>query len=569
MAYKIDADKCIGCTACARQCPVKAISGERQQTHVIDPEYCINCGLCTQFCAQSAIINQWGAPVKFNKDARKQRKVPDIDTEACTGCWMCVEECPKYVLRISEPLFHGDIRTHAELFDPDNCIGCGKCEKRCPIGAITMEDRETAMRNAADRRGSVTNKKISKGRRIMSTLKKCYYRVFQWIFNIGARCLYWRRPIVTSGPNSVTKIPELLKERNVTKPIIVTGPSIGKKLAPRVTEALDAAGIPYFMFANVEANPSVNTVNTIQKLYFENKCDGFIAIGGGSPMDAAKGAAARVVRPRTPVGKMAGLLRVMRRIPPFIAVPTTAGTGSETTIAAVITDTDTHHKYALMDLHLIPRYAVLDPEMTRGLPPKITAATGMDALTHAVEAYCCWTYNTKESLRDAEEATVAIFKYLKRAYDNGDDMEARNEMLIASYKAGFAFTRAGVGNVHAIAHTLGGLYNTPHGLANAVILPIVLEDYGPAVYKKLARLSELTGTCTSGTEEEKAKAFIKEIRAMNTYFEHPTGFDFIQEKDIPQMIKWALHEANPTYPVPVVYDEERCNKVIHRIINEA
>ena len=177
----------------------------------------------------------------------------------------------------------------------------------------------------------------------MSTLKKCYYRVFQWIFNIGARCLYWRRPIVTSGPNSVTKIPELLKERNVTKPIIVTGPSIGKKLAPRVTEALDAAGIPYFMFANVEANPSVNTVNTIQKLYFENKCDGFIAIGGGSPMDAAKGAAARVVRPRTPVGKMAGLLRVMRRIPPFIAVPTTAGTGSETTIAAVITDTDTHH----------------------------------------------------------------------------------------------------------------------------------------------------------------------------------------------------------------------------------
>ena len=355
MAYKINADKCNGCTDCARPCPVKAISGERQQIHVIDPEYCINCGLCAQFCAQSAIINQWGAPVKFDKDARKQRKVPDIDTEACTGCWMCVEECPKFVLRISEPLFHGDIRTHAELFDPDNCIGCGKCEKRCPIGAITMEDLETAMRNAADRRGSVTNKKTSKGRRIMSTLKKCYYRVFQWIFNIGARCLYWRRPIVTSGPNSVTKIPELLKERNVTKPIIVTGPSIGKKLAPRVTEALDAAGIPYFMFANVEANPSVNTVNTIQKLYFENNCDGFIAIGGGSPMDAAKGAAARVVRPRTPVGKMAGLLKVMKRIPPFIAVPTTAGTGSETTIAAVITDTDTHHKYALMDLHLIPR----------------------------------------------------------------------------------------------------------------------------------------------------------------------------------------------------------------------
>lgn len=403
----------------------------------------------------------------------------------------------------------------------------------------------------------------------MSKLKTAYYRVFQWIFNIGARLLYWRRPIVVRGDNSVTKIPGVLNECKVTKAMIVTGPSVGKKLAPRITDALDAAGIPYFMYAEVEANPSVKTVNTIQKLYLENGCNGFIAIGGGSPMDATKAAAARVVRPRTPVGKMAGLLKVMKKIPPLIAVPTTSGTGSETTIAAVITDNETHHKYALMDLHLIPLYAVMDPEMTRGLPPKITAATGMDALTHAVEAYCCWTYNTKESLRDAEEATAAIFKYLKRAYDNGDDMEAREEMLMASYKAGFAFTRAGVGNVHAIAHTLGGLYNTPHGLANAVILPIVLEDYGPKVYKKLARLSELAGICTSGSEEQKAKAFIQEIRAYNEYFQHPTGFDFIQEKDIPQMIKWALHEANPTYPVPVVYDEERCRKVINRIINEA
>ena len=403
----------------------------------------------------------------------------------------------------------------------------------------------------------------------MGKLKTAYYRVFQAIFNIGARCLYWRKPIPFSGVGSIDKIPELMKKENVTKAMIVTGPSVGKKLAPRILEKLEAAGIEYVLFAEVEANPSVNTVNKIQKLYLDNGCNGFLAIGGGSPMDAAKGAAARVVRPRTPVGRMAGLLRVMKKIPPFIAVPTTAGTGSETTIAAVITDTDTHHKYALMDLHLVPKYAILDPEMTRGLPPKITAATGMDALTHAVEAYVCWTYNTKESLRLAEEATVAIFKFLERAYRNGDDMEARTEMLVASFKAGFAFTRAGVGNVHAIAHTLGGLYNTPHGLANAVILPIVLEDYGAAVYPKLAHLAELTGTATTGSEEEKTKAFIKEIRAMNQRMEIPTGFDHIQEKDIPQMIEWALHEANPVYPVPVVYDEQRCEKVIRRIINEA
>ena len=403
----------------------------------------------------------------------------------------------------------------------------------------------------------------------MSTIKTAYYRSFQAVFNVGARLLYWRRPIPVSGVGSIQKIPEILKKEGVKKVMVVTGPTVGKRLAPKILTELDAAGIAYTMFAEVEANPSVATVNKIQKLYLENACEGFIAVGGGSPMDAAKAAAARVVRPNTEVGKMAGLLKVGKKIPPYIAVPTTAGTGSETTIAAVITDGETHHKYALMDLHLVPKYAVLDPEMTRELPPKITSTTGMDALTHAVEAYVCWTYNTKESLRLAEEAVCGIFKYLERAYRDGSDMEARTEMLIAAYKAGFAFTRAGVGNVHAIAHTLGGLYNTPHGLANAVILPIVLEDYGKVIYPKLAHLAELTGLKTDGTVEEKAKAFIAEIRAMNRRMEIPTGFDHIKEEDIPQMIQWALAEANPVYPVPVVYDEARCEKVIRRIIAEA
>ncbi len=403
----------------------------------------------------------------------------------------------------------------------------------------------------------------------MSIVNKAYYRGFQAVFNVGARCLYWRRPIPVSGVGAIQKIPGILKKEKVKKVMVVTGPTVGKKLAPKILKELDSAGIAYTHYDQVEANPSVNTVNKIQALYLQEGCQGFIAIGGGSPMDAAKAAAARVVRPKTEVGKMAGLLKVGRKIPPYIAVPTTAGTGSETTIAAVITDSDTHHKYALMDLHLVPKYAVLDPEMTRDLPQKITSTTGMDALTHAVEAYLCWTYNTHESIRLAEEAVCEIFEYLERAYNDGNDMEARTQMLIAAYKAGFAFTRAGVGNVHAIAHTLGGLYNTPHGLANAVILPIVLEDYGEAVEEKLAHLAELTGVCYTGTDAEKAKAFIAEIRAMNRRMNIPTGFDFIREEDIPQMIKWALAEANPVYPVPVVYNKKRCEKVIRRIIAEA
>ena len=327
----------------------------------------------------------------------------------------------------------------------------------------------------------------------MDAIKNAYYRSFQAVFNVAARCLYWRKPITVEGEGALSKAPELFKKNHVKKVMIVTGRTVGKTIAPIAKAALDKAGIAYEHYSEVSANPTVTVVNEIQKKYLETGCEGFLAIGGGSPMDAAKGAAARVVHPNTPVNKMAGLLKVMHKIPTFVAVPTTAGTGSETTIAAVITDPETHHKYAIMDLCLVPKYAILDPELTRDLPQKTTSTTGMDALTHAVEAYVCWTYNTKESIRLAEEATVAIFKYLERAYNDGNDMEARQQMLTAAFKAGFAFTRAGVGNVHAIAHTLGGLYNTPHGLANAVILPIVLEDYGEAVYAKLAHLAELTG----------------------------------------------------------------------------
>jgi len=262
---------------------------------------------------------------------------------------------------------------------------------------------------------------------------------------------------------------------------------------------------------------------------------------------------------------MGGLLCVWRKIPPLIAIPTTAGTGSETTIAALVTDSKTRHKSAIMDLHLIPLYAVLDPELTLGLPTHITASTGMDALTHAVEAYLCWTYSTQESTSFAEEAVAIIFKYLEKAYLDGNNIEARQQMQIAAYLAGFAFTRSGVGNIHAIAHTLGGLYNMPHGLANAIILPIVLEDYGHRVYKKLAKLARIAGLGKDESDEEAAKLFIAEIRAMNTRMGIGTSFDCIRDADVEQMAKWAYKECNPLYPVPVLFDIDHYKKLIERI----
>ena len=400
-------------------------------------------------------------------------------------------------------------------------------------------------------------------------VKRAYYRTFQGVFGVGEKFMPWRKPELVTGPGGIREIPRLLADAGVKKPMLVTGPNIVKTIGKRILELLDGAGIACAVFSEVEANPSVVTAERIYLRYQENGCDGFIALGGGSPMDAAKAAAALCPRPDKRLTQLAGLLKVGRPIPPFIAIPTTSGTGSETTVAAVITDWETNHKYAIMDLHLIPHYAILDPELTLGLPPRTTATTGMDALTHAVEAYLCWTYNTRESRRDAQEAVQSIFVNLEKVYAHPDDINGRQEMMLAAFKAGFAFTRSSVGNVHAIAHTLGGFYNTPHGLANAVILPIVLEDYGEAVYPKLARLAVLAKVKTCGTTEEKAKAFIAEIRAMNRRMGMPTGFDFIKDEDIPTMVKYALAEANPVYPVPVVYDRERCAAVIRRIRREA
>jgi len=392
-----------------------------------------------------------------------------------------------------------------------------------------------------------------------------FCRVFQFFLNLGDYVLPWRKSIRIEGAGCIREIPRLIRENQGTKPLLVTDPGLVKAgIAARVTGVLENTGVSYSIFSEVEANPSINTVNKIHDFFRSEGCDSFIALGGGSSMDAAKAAAARIARPRMTVNQMEGLFKILKKIPLFIAVPTTAGTGSETTVAALITDTETHHKYTIIDLSLIPWYAVLDPELTTGLPPAITATTGMDALTHAVESYLCWTCRTKETMEFSLEAVKAIFECLPKVYKNGADLEARQIMLTASYKAGAAFTRTAVGNIHAIAHTLGGLYNTPHGLANAVILPIVLEDYGKKVWKKLARLAEASGITLkpSATDKEKAEAFINAIFNMNAAMGIPRYLDFIKSEDIPQITKWAFRESNPVYPVPVVYDLTRFGKVV-------
>ena len=389
-----------------------------------------------------------------------------------------------------------------------------------------------------------------------------FCRACQYCFAVGARFLPWRTPEVFSGEGSLLRAADILRENGLRRPFVVASRrQCADEHFRALQETLDEQDILLSIFSAVETDPSVETVERIASQYRLDRCDCFLVIGGGSPMDAAKAAAARLARPEKTVPQLGGLLKVRRRVPPLIAVPTTAGTGSETTIAAVVTDG--HHKYAISDLCLIPRYAILDPTLSTGLPPRITAETGMDALTHAVEAYLSRFYNTGMTRALAESAVVAIFAHLERAYRDGASLDDRAAMLQASFDAGAAFTRASVGNVHAIAHTLGGLYGVPHGLANAVLLPLVLEDYGAAAYPRLAHLARLLGL-KGDTEETRAKAFIAEIRAMNARMNVPDRFDCIRDEDIPLMARWAAQEANPVYPVPVIYDEARFARVIER-----
>lgn len=366
--------------------------------------------------------------------------------------------------------------------------------------------------------------------------------------------LPYREPALIHGMEGVVTV---LCEQNIPCVMLITDAGVhGLGLTAHLEALLDAAGIRCVVYDRTVANPTVANVEQARLLYLENGCQGLIAFGGGSSMDCAKAVGARLVRPRKPLNRMEGLLHVLHRLPLLIAVPTTAGTGSETTLAAVITDEKTHHKYPINDFSLIPHYAVLDPDVTLNLPPQLTATTGMDALTHAVEAYIGRS-TTRATRAAAVEAVRLIFANLPEAYFNGHDREARANMLRAAYLAGTAFTKSYVGYVHAVAHSLGGRYGIAHGLANSVLLPVVLKAYGPAAWKKLAELARAAGVSDAPGDREAAEAFIACIEAMNAAMDIPETLPGIRSEDIPQLARYADHEANPLYPVPVLWGPEK------------
>jgi aldehyde dehydrogenase (NAD+) len=403
----------------------------------------------------------------------------------------------------------------------------------------------------------------------MNWLTKAWFRTFQFVFYKAARFLKWRKPVLLQGAGSVLRLPDAVKKFKADNVLVVTDRMLLElRLPDKLLAALGQAGIRYALFDGVQANPTTDIVEEARNAYAENSCSGFIAFGGGSAIDTAKAAAARIARPKKSISRMGGFLKVGKKTPPVFAVPTTAGTGSEVTIAAVVTDSKTRHKYAVNDPQLIPVCAVLDAELTAGLPRQITADTGMDALTHAVEAYI--TRGVRKLCKElSEKAVRLIYANIETAYADGANPEARQNMLLASFWAGDSFTRAGLTYVHPVAHTLGGLYNVPHGRANAVILPYVLEAFGGAAHKKLAKLAEAAGLDVAGrTDAEAAGAFIASIRRLNRGMGIPEKFGCIREEDIPQMVRWALAEANPWYPVPKIFGGAEVEAIIRSVMEK-
>lgn len=391
--------------------------------------------------------------------------------------------------------------------------------------------------------------------KLMFILKKLYCRIFQAAFRAALPVMPYREPKILT---SCKDIKGVLNSKNSLSVLVVTDMGIEKAgLLEDVKNALLLSGVNYTVYNKTQPNPTVQNVEEALEIYKKNSCDTLIAIGGGSPIDCAKAVGARVAHPKKRIADLNGILRVTRRLPTLIAIPTTAGTGSETTVAAIITDEVKHQKYALMSFPLIPHYAVLDPKLTFSLPQHITATTGMDALTHAVEAYIGRSTN-KMTRELSLKAVKLIFGNIEKAYQNSTDESARKAMLTAAYKAGVAFSRSYVGYAHAVAHAVGGKYGTPHGLANAVILPYVLEGYGAAIHKKLHRLAVAAGISKENDPiKESAERFISAIRSLNKSMNIPEFITDIKDEDIFELSRTAEKEANPLYPVPVLMTAEQ------------
>jgi alcohol dehydrogenase class IV len=373
-------------------------------------------------------------------------------------------------------------------------------------------------------------------------MKTLYYKFMAVVVTWLLRLLPRNPPVVYKGLNSALILCEQVAILGFKRVLIVTDDFLGSSgILDGVKEKLTEGGVEYVVYDGVLPDPTFDKVQEGEAMYRKERCEAVIAVGGGSVLDAAKMVAMLHTNPG-PLSKFDGIQKSKKPGTPLFAIPTTAGTGSEITLAA------------------------LDAEIMKGMPPGITAATGMDALTHAVESYLSKA-STEGTEIQAKAAVRLIFKYLVAAYHNGDDMEARDGMAVASFYAGAAFGKTSVGYVHGIAHQLGRVCGTPHGNANAMVLPEVLAAYGDCVHPRLADLARLVEVGEpGGSDRQLAGAFIQSIIDMRKEMDLPLQPKDLKAHDVPGIIEEALKEAGGLYPVPRYLSSDEVRHIVNGLL---
>ena len=401
----------------------------------------------------------------------------------------------------------------------------------------------------------------------MNAMKTLFCRIYQKCLFLAQSLLRFRVPETLEGSGALSSIPGKLKEEGKKHPLIVATPSmIRTGSISLLTSPLEEEGIPYELFSDVKPDSPFPVIEEAYELFRASSCDCLIAIGGGSAMDTAKAVGAKAANPKRPLSSFKGVLKVRRKIPFLIAIPTTAGSGSEATLASVVYDPENRDKFAINDPHLIPSLAVLDAELLLSLPPSVIASTGMDALTHALESFL-GNARTKLTKKCSLQAMELIRDHLVPFCLDPKEKSHREAMLKASFLAGVSFTRGYVGYVHALAHALGGRYGVSHGYANAILLPFVLEGYGGKASKKLAEASSYLGLAPEkATREEKAKALIEWVKDLNRKMGLTNSLqETIREEDIASLAEHAAKEGNPLYPVPKEMDAAELGTILMKV----
>lgn len=384
-------------------------------------------------------------------------------------------------------------------------------------------------------------------------------RIYQKILYIFTNLIKFREPIILKKLDEVV---EVLKKHNKKNILLLSGKRVCNNEFYIYLDNLLKDNFNVLNYTDIPSDPDIESIEKAVIKSKEFHVDAIISIGGGSTMDAGKIVAARLTNNKS-IRKMRGLLKITKKTVFMIAVPTTCGTGSECTVASVVTDLERNEKYAINDPKLIPQYAVLDPKTLLTLPKHLIATTALDALTHAIEAYIGKS-NTNKTRRYAHEAIYLIFDNVEEAYKN-HDLESLELLQLASYDAGIAFTKAYVGYVHAFSHAISAYYHLPHGYLNGVLLPIILEEYGDSINKELIDFNYICSINSNNPSD-----FIKLLKDLLVNLDIKNNLcDIIKEEDIPNMIKHIKKEVYPLYPVPRYFSDEELLNIFNKIRNIA